>query len=202
MATNKSAKLFQQEVKFIAGARTISQIPKLFLPEIVFGGKSNVGKSSLINSVCNRRSLARVSHTPGRTQQINFFSVGDKFILVDLPGYGFAKVPPAVKQEWEKLITHYLENSNNIKLVNLLVDARRGIKEHDIEVAKMLLSYNRPFQLVFTKVDKVKAKQDLLGLNKIFLESFGYSCNVINTSSKSREGAKELQLSFIKCINQ
>jgi GTP-binding protein len=202
MTASKSTKLFHQEVKFIAGAKNISQIPRLFLPEIAFMGKSNVGKSSLINSVCNRRSLARVSHTPGRTQQINFFSVADKFILVDLPGYGFAKVPHSVKQEWERLIMHYLENSNGLKLVNLLVDSRRGIKEHDIEVAKLLISYNRPFQLVFTKVDKVNFKEDLLHMNKIFLESFGYSCNVINTSSKSREGAKELQLSFAKCIEQ
>lgn len=200
MSASKSTKLFNHGGKFIAGAKNISQIPQFFLPEIAFIGKSNVGKSSLINSICNNRSLARVSHTPGRTQQINFFSIAEKFILVDLPGYGFAKVPHSVKQEWERLIIYYLKYSSGLRLVNLLVDSRRGIKEHDIAVAKLLISYNRPFQIVFTKVDKVNSSADLLHINTIFLESLGYSCNIINTSSKNREGAKELQLSFIKCI--
>ena len=100
---------FRQEAKFIAGAARSSQLPKISLPQVAFVGKSNVGKSSLINAICRRKSLARVSHTPGRTQQINFFSIAEKLVLVDLPGYGFAKVPLREKENWERLILHYLQ---------------------------------------------------------------------------------------------
>lgn len=196
MTTSNILKLFRQEVKFIAGAKTTEQIPKLFLPEIAFVGKSNVGKSSLINAVCNHRGLAKVSHTPGRTQQINFFSFTDRLVLVDLPGYGFAKVPRFVQQQWQQLISYYLKQRFNLKLVNLLVDARRGIKPPDLEMAQLLTACNKNFQLVFTKVDKVSFTAEQVKKNQIFLASLGYSCNVIYTSSRSGEGAKELQFSF------
>ncbi len=199
MAVEGITKLFRQETKFIAGAARIEHIPRLFLPEIAFVGKSNVGKSSLINTVCNHQGLAKVSHTPGRTQQINFFSLADKLLLVDLPGYGFAQVPLAAKRQWEKLITHYLATRDNLKLVNLLVDARRGIKEHDTEVAKLLLSYKRDFQIVFTKADKINNKEELTNATKNFLASLNYSCNLLFTSSRSKEGAKELQFSMARC---
>lgn len=200
MSANLVQKLFRGEIKFIAGAAKISHLPQNFLPEIAFVGKSNVGKSSLINVLFNRRNLARVSHTPGRTQQINFFSLMDKVIMVDLPGYGFAKVPNNIKMQWEKLINHYLENRNNLKLVNLLIDARRGIKEHDVEVAKLLCLYNRNFQIVFTKSDKVNDRKILLNDAQILLASLNYSCNVFYTSSRSKEGARELQCSFVGYI--
>lgn len=200
MSVDKVTKFFRQEVKFIAGVAKINQFPSLFLPEIVFAGKSNVGKSSLINNICNNSGLARVSHTPGRTRQINFFSLADKLILVDLPGYGFAKVPISVKRQWEILISHYLKHSLNLKLVNLLIDSRRGIKQNDIEVAKLLLSYSKTFQIIFTKSDKVKDREKLTLDIQNFLETLGCSCNVIYTSSRSNEGTKELQFSLAKCI--
>lgn len=193
-------KLFRQEVKFIAGAAKISQVPKLGLPEVAFFGKSNVGKSSLINAICNHSGLARVSHTPGRTRQINFFSVNNKLIIVDLPGYGFAEVPLYVKRQWEILITHYLRDSVNLKLVNLLIDSRRGIKPPDVEIAKLLLSCNKDFQIVFTKSDKIAQRENLSITAKNLLATLGYSCNVIYTSSRSKEGARELQVSLAKCI--
>ena len=196
------AKLFRQEAEFVAGAAKISQIPQLWLPEIAFFGKSNVGKSSLINNICNNSNLARVSNTPGRTRQINFFSINKKFILVDLPGYGFAEVPLYVKKQWEILINHYLKNSVNLKLVNLLIDSRRGIKPPDIEIAKLLLSYNKNFQIVFTKSDKTSPRENLSTTANNLLATLGYSCNVIYTSSRSKEGARELQVSLAKCIKQ
>lgn len=196
MTIESISKLFKKEIKFIAGAAQIKQIPKFNLPEIAFIGKSNVGKSSLINMLCGRKTLAKVSHNPGRTQQINFFSVDDKMIIVDLPGYGFAKVPLAVKEKWGKLILHYLENRENLKLVNLLIDARRGIKEHDEQVAKLLLSFKKDFQIIFTKIDKMQNKQEVIESGKNFLETLGYSCNVFATSSRSKEGAKEFQHSL------
>ena len=200
MSTNNISKLFRKETKFISGAAKASQIPNYNLPEIAFVGKSNVGKSSLINTICNHGGLARVSRDPGRTQQINFFSVADKIILADLPGYGYAKVPIYMKQEWELLITNYLQNSINLKLVNLLIDARRGIKAHDAKIAQLLLSYNREFQIIFTKIDKVNSDKELINECKNFLASLSYSCNVICTSSRSNYGAKELQVSLAKYI--
>ncbi|MCC8399720.1 MAG: ribosome biogenesis GTP-binding protein YihA/YsxC [Rickettsia endosymbiont of Platyusa sonomae] len=200
MSVDKVTKLFRQEVKFIAGVAKINQLPNTSLPEIAFVGKSNVGKSSLINSICNNSSIAKVSNTPGRTRQINFFSLIDRLILVDLPGYGFAEVPIYIKQQWEVLITYYLRMSVNLKLVNLLIDARRGVKQNDMEIAKLLLSCNKDFQIVFTKSDKVTDKENLTATAQNFLATLGYSCNVIYTSSRSKEGAKELQFSLAKCI--
>ena len=200
MSVSNIAKLFRQEAKFITGSAKIHQIPKTSAPEIAFIGKSNVGKSSLINTICNHVGLARVSHRPGRTQQINFFSLTEKLILVDLPGYGYAKVPTRIKQEWEILITHYLKNSDNLKLVNLLIDARRGIKDRDASIAKLLLSYNRDFQIIFTKTDKMNSEKELMNECENFLASLCYSCNVIYTSSRSKRGAKELQFSVAKYI--
>ncbi len=200
MSADKITKFFRQEVKFITGVAKINQFPNLFLPEIAFIGKSNVGKSSLINSICNNSKLARVSNTPGRTRQINFFSLVDKLILVDLPGYGFANVPILVKQQWEILITHYLKNSSNLKLVNLLIDSRRGIKPNDIQIVKLLLSYNQNFQIIFTKSDKIKNQENLAITTQNFLATLGHSCNVIHTSIKSKEGVKELQFSLTRSI--
>lgn len=195
-------KLFRAEATFIAGATRPSLLPKLSLPEIAFIGKSNVGKSSLINSICGRKSLARTSHTPGRTQQINFFSLGDKLILVDLPGYGFAKVPKEVKREWERLMITYLQGRENLQLVNLLVDARHGLKENDIYVAKLLLEYKRNFQIVFTKADKVNSLSELVKMSKNSLMGLGCFVNVVCTSSRRGHGIKELQYSLAEACKQ
>jgi GTP-binding protein len=173
----------------------------MFLPQVAFVGKSNVGKSSLINTICRRKNLARVSHTPGRTRQINFFLIAEKLVIADLPGYGFAKVPVEEKQNWEKLILHYLQNSPTLKLVNLLIDARRGIKENDFKVIQLLHSYDKQIQLVFTKADKVKFKEGFEVEIKNYLASLGYLlCNVVLSSSKNGVGAKELQLSLAQYV--
>jgi len=201
MTNEVGIKIFRQEAKFIAGAASAYQLPKIALPQVAFVGKSNVGKSSLINTVCRRKNLARVSHTPGRTQQINFFSIAEKLVIVDLPGYGFAKVPLREKQNWERLILCYLQNTPNLKLVNLLVDARRGIKDNDLKVIQLLQSCNKEIQLVFTKTDKVTLKNEFKLETKNYLESLGYlPCNVILSSSKNGLGAKELQLSLAQCV--
>lgn len=195
-----TTKIFRQEAKFIAGVARIDQFPKLFLPQVAFFGKSNVGKSSLINTICNRKSLARVSHTPGRTQQINFFSIADRVLIADLPGYGFAKVPKAQKADWVKLITHYLQNEDKLQLVNLLIDARRGIKPNDIEIIELLKSCNREFQIILTKTDKVNVNDKFLTELKDYLATLGCVCKVISTSSRSGIGDKELQLSMVQSI--
>lgn len=192
-------KVFRQEVKFIAGVARIDQFPKLYLPQVAFIGKSNVGKSSLINSICRRKNLARVSHTPGRTQQINFFSIANKLLLTDLPGYGFAKVSKAQKIDWERLMTYYLEVSEHLCLVNLLIDSRRGIKDNDIEVMNMLHDFGKNFQIVLTKSDKEKVNDAYLADINSRLTALGYNdCNTVVTSSKSGIGMKELQQSIVQ----
>ncbi|MDC0864935.1 ribosome biogenesis GTP-binding protein YihA/YsxC [Rickettsiaceae bacterium] len=194
-------KIFKQEAKFIAGVARTDQFPKLFLPQVAFLGKSNVGKSSLINAICRRKSLARVSHTPGRTQQINFFSIIDKLLIADLPGYGFAKISQNQRVQWEKLIMHYLEESVHLKMINLLIDARRNIKENDIKVIKILQQYDRRFQIVLTKTDKASIDEEFLIYLKERLSFLEDLPKILATSSKSGIGIKELQRSMTECLH-
>ncbi len=194
---SSSAAIFKQEAKFIAGAARPDQLPKLFLPQVAFIGKSNVGKSSLINTICRRKHLARVSHTPGRTQQINFFAIAQKLILVDLPGYGFAKVSATQRQNWEVLILHYLKNTPTLKLVNLLIDARRGVKENDLKIIDFLNSYQKKIQIIFTKTDKVNLTDDFKTEIQNQLPPLESIINIIFSSSKNGIGAKQIQTSLI-----
>ena len=199
MTTDLGIKIFRQEAKFVAGVARIDQFPKLHLPQVAFIGKSNVGKSSLINSICRRKNLARVSHTPGRTQQINFFSIADKLLLADLPGYGFAKVSKVQKADWVRLMTYYLEASKHLSLVNLLIDSRRGIKDNDIDVMNMLHEFGKHFQIVLTKSDKERVNEAYVADIKSQLTALGFDdCNVVATSSKNGTGLKELQYSMLQ----
>ncbi len=199
MTNDLGIKIFRQEAKFVAGVARIDQFPKLHLPQVAFIGKSNVGKSSLINSICRRKNLARVSHTPGRTQQINFFSIANKLLLADLPGYGFAKVSKSQKADWERLMTYYLETSNHLRLVNLLIDSRRGIKDNDIDIMNMLHDFGKHFQIVLTKSDKEKVNEVYIADIKNRLAALGFDdCHVVATSSKNGIGMKELQYSMLQ----
>lgn len=157
---NDLDKIFSGEIKFIFGAYEAGIFPEESFPEVAFVGKSNVGKSSLINAITNRKSLARVSNTPGRTQQINFFQVRSIFRIVDLPGYGYAKVSASNHKKWEKLILSYLEKRKSLKLVFLLVDSRHGIKEHDKQVMQILQTFGIDYSVVFTKSDKLKKEEE------------------------------------------
>jgi len=141
-----------------------------------------------------------VSNTPGRTQQINFFTLADALTLVDLPGYGFAKVALGVKLSWQKLINYYLQTRENLKLVNLLIDARRGIQDIDEKIIELLINNDRHFQIVFTKIDKICNLQELLRSSKDYLTGLPNLCNVLYINNKSKEGAQEVQHSFAKFI--
>ena len=189
-------KLFRSDITFVAGADAIKRLPDFKLPQIAFVGKSNVGKSSLINMICNRKTLARVSHTPGRTQQINFFDVGGYFSLVDLPGYGYAKVSGHTRKNWEQLITYYLFNKRP-NLINLLIDARRGMKEHDIEVADMIVDNKVNFQIVLTKCDEIKNRDEVQESTRAFIKNrYNKDVDILFTSTRNKDGASELQNSF------
>ncbi len=148
--------LFAGECQFIKGIKALDQLPDLGLPEIAFAGRSNVGKSSLINALTNRKTLARVSNTPGRTREINFFNLSERLVLVDLPGYGYARVSRSEVQEWTMLITDYLQQRPALQRVCVLIDARRGIRDSDETVMKLMDEAALSYQVALTKIDKLK----------------------------------------------
>lgn len=146
-------------VKFVQSAYKQSQLPPLEFPEIAFAGRSNVGKSSLINRLVNRKSVVKVSAKPGKTQSLNFFLVDDKLYLVDLPGYGYAKVPKSVKDEWQEQISIYLETRQTLRCVVVIIDLRHPLKSQDRELVDWLASKNIPYLPVYTKQDKLPLGQ-------------------------------------------
>jgi GTP-binding protein len=152
-------KLFAGDCTFLKGVVALDQLPPPDLPEVAFIGRSNVGKSSLVNALTGRKALARTSNTPGRTQELNFFDLGGRLMLVDLPGYGFAKAPKPAVEAWTRLIRQYLQGRPNLTRVNLLIDARHGIKPPDEDFMTMLDRSAVVFQVVLTKADKLKAGQ-------------------------------------------
>ncbi|MCX5864252.1 MAG: ribosome biogenesis GTP-binding protein YihA/YsxC [Deltaproteobacteria bacterium] len=163
------------KIEFVKSAYKMAQLPEEPLPEIAFAGRSNVGKSSLINRLVNRNGLVKVSSRPGKTQSLNYFIVDAKLYLVDLPGYGFAKVSKKLQDEWQGLVTEYLSTSPTLRCVVVLIDIRHLLKAQDRELVEWLRSKGRPFIIVYTKRDKLsnneQAKQAAsldaaLGLSK------------------------------------
>ncbi|CEF42129.1 ribosome biogenesis GTP-binding protein YihA/YsxC [Acetobacter tropicalis] len=148
--------LFAGSCDFIFGAQKLGQLPPQTLPEIAFAGRSNVGKSSLVNALTGRKTLARASSEPGRTKQLNFFNLADRLMLVDMPGYGYAKAAKSVKEDWQEMMFDYLRGRPGLKRVMLLLDARIELKPHDEEVMKLLDRAAVSFQIVLTKCDAVK----------------------------------------------
>lgn len=151
--------LFAAEARFIAGASGPSALPPEGLPEIAFVGRSNVGKSSLVNALTGRRTLARISNTPGRTRQINFFNLGGRLMLVDLPGYGYAEASKSAVKSWTSLVRHYLQTRAVLRRVCLLIDSRHGVKEIDRPLMRMLDDAGVSYQIVLTKADKAGKRE-------------------------------------------
>ena len=148
-----------KESRFIGSFATVDQLLNDGLPEIAFAGRSNVGKSSLINNLLNRKNIARISNTPGKTRLLNYIRVNEAFYLVDLPGYGFAKVPKAEKYRWRKLIETYIATSSRLRCVVSLIDSRHGPAKSDLELIAWLAEMEMPCLVVATKVDKLNRKQ-------------------------------------------
>lgn len=155
------------KAEFILSANNPEHFPADGMPEFAFLGRSNVGKSSLINAIAGQKRLAFTSNTPGRTQSINFYRVDGKFYFVDLPGYGYARVPMAAKDEWAKLIEHYLQERKTLQLSFLILDARRGWMDKDLDLKDWLEANKHPYLVVASKIDKLNQAEQQRGLKAI-----------------------------------
>ncbi len=188
--------LFAGNCDFMLGVAWLEQLPEANLPEIAFAGRSNVGKSSLLNALTNRKTLAKTSNTPGRTQQLNYFNLGGALHIVDMPGYGYAKVSKEKVAEWTQLIKDYLRGRPTLRCVMILVDSRHGIKETDIELMKLLDETAVLYRIVLTKTDKVKREHLVKVSDKIQAQlkkhTAGYP-QVSHTSSHGGMGLPELK---------
>jgi GTP-binding protein len=188
--------LFAKSCDFVLGAAKLDHIPVSRLPEIAFAGRSNVGKSSLVNALTGRKTPARVSNTPGRTREINFFRLGDRLMLADLPGYGFARASKAQSEQWAGLIFEYLRGRPNLRRVILLVDSRRGLLENDIEVMTLLDRAAVSYQLILTKTDKLKPDELTAVASRVAAASRTHGAahpDLIATSAITGEGIPELR---------
>jgi GTP-binding protein len=198
-------KLFASKCDFVLGVADLKQLPAdSDFDEIAFAGRSNVGKSSLINALTGRKTLAKTSNTPGRTQQLNYFNLADKIYVVDMPGYGFAQAPEALVKKWQKMIFAYLQGRANLKRVFLLIDSRHGIKKVDSEIMEMLDKAAVNYQIILTKSDKISAVE----LDKVVIstqeklkEHPAAHVKVLVTSSEKRNGIDEVRAEIAKLIN-
>ena len=188
--------LFAKECNFLLGIDKLVQLPDSSLPEIAFAGRSNVGKSSLINALTGRRALARTSNTPGRTQQLNFFDLGRRLILVDLPGYGYAKVSKTQVAAWTRTLKSFLRGRVALRRVCLLIDSRVGLKDLDRDMMEMLDAAAVVYQVVLTKVDKLKSDELETTMstisNELAKRSAAHPMLALTSSSKSL-GIRELR---------
>jgi len=193
--------LFAQACRFVKGAAKASQAPDSDIPEIAFAGRSNIGKSSLINALISRKTLARASRSPGRTREINFFDLSGRLMLADLPGYGYARAPKSEIERWTAQVEAYLTTRPPLVRVLLLIDARRGVKGPDAPVMDLLDATATLYQIVLTKCDKVK-KADLAALIGGIEDGFpGHpACHpeIIATSSRKGTGIPELRAHIAK----
>lgn len=188
--------LFAQSCDFMLSVAAIKQLPATDLPEVAFVGRSNVGKSTLINALTNHKQLARTSNTPGRTQQINLFDLGGRLILADLPGYGYAKAPKPTVESWHRLIQTYLKGRPTLRIVCILIDARHGLKEVDEDYMKLLADAAVAYRVVLTKADLVKpaALAALMQeVTSMLRHKVGAHPHVVATSSREQEGMAELR---------
>jgi len=179
--------------EFMTGAVSCRQYPDSGYPELAFVGRSNVGKSSLINSLLNRKKLVKISQTPGKTQEINFFKINNDFIFTDLPGYGFARVPPSVQKRWKKMIEDYLLKRETLLAVIFIIDLRRNPSPLDLNLQGWLEDYKVQYILVGTKADKLSPPELKKQVHKLNEAYFNNSQDeILIYSSKSSKGRKEL----------
>lgn len=196
----QARRFFSGPCDFVWGAADMQQLPEPDFAEVAFAGRSNVGKSSLINALTGRNTLARTSNTPGRTQQLNFFNLGGHLYLVDMPGYGYAKVAKKVRDNWDDLIFQYLQGRPNLKAVLIMIDSRHGFKETDIHLMGMLDKAAVNYRIVLTKIDKA-SKTDLEAMEKDILGVLGKHPAaypfIYATSADKNMGLEDLRAALI-----
>lgn len=182
---------FKRPITFMLSVAQLGQLPDAVVNEIAFAGRSNVGKSSLINALFNQKKLAKTSSTPGRTQQLNFFNFDNKMYIVDLPGYGYAKAPEALVRQWQEVLKKYLRGRPNLRRVFLLIDSRHGIKKEDMEIMNMLDIAAVSYQIVLTKIDKISSPQLAEIMQKTSAETAKHAAampDIVATSSEKKIG--------------
>ena len=197
-------KQFRRPCTFMLSVAQLSQLPDADLDEIAFAGRSNVGKSSLLNALFNQTKLAKTSSTPGRTQQLNFFNFDHKLYLVDLPGYGYAKAPEKIVKQWQAILKAYLRGRPNLRRVFLLIDARHGIKQEDFEIMDMLDAAAVVYQIVLTKTDKISAKDLKETQNKVEEELKKHAAamnEIIATSAEKKYGLELVRAEICSLFN-
>lgn len=189
-------KLFTRPCTFMLSVANLDQLPASDKDEIAFVGRSNVGKSSLINALFSKTGLAKTSSTPGRTQQLNFFNLDNKLYLVDLPGYGFAKAPPEDVKKWQRTMNLYLQGRPNLRRVFLLIDSRHGIKKIDEDIMKTLDSAAVTYQIILTKTDKINRQEltKLINDTQTCLKLHAAAHPIVYaTSSEKKEGLENIR---------
>lgn len=203
----EARKVFSGPIAFLKSAPTLDFLPDMAVNEVAFAGRSNVGKSSLLNALTNRNGLARTSNTPGRTQELNFFDVGEplRFRLVDMPGYGYAKAPKDIVRKWKFLVNDYLRGRAALKRALVLIDSRHGIKDVDTDMLDMLDGAAVSYRIVMTKSDKIKASELTAVMQKTadaIRKRPAAHPDIIATSSEKGMGIPELRAAVLESVSQ
>ena len=203
----EARKVFSGPIAFLKSAPALEFLPDMAVNEVAFAGRSNVGKSSLLNALTNRNTLARTSNTPGRMQELNFFDVGEplRFRLVDMPGYGYAKAPKDVVRKWKFLVNDYLRGRAALKRTLVLIDSRHGIKDVDTDMLAMLDGAAVSYRIILTKADKIKASE----LEQVFVDTAAAirkrpaaHPDIIATSAEKGMGIPELRAAVLESVTQ